>query len=138
MIKKKKKIADVPRSFSKDWMKYVVALEGAFRDTEGDYVETTRLIDAVESFIICDTDSFVDGRSRIAEEPLSIQKLTLPEATEVKKPGRPAKIQRLSSLPKDFASAKFRKAFATEKSRKKRRKNDSQHEPLINLTLDFD
>ena len=62
---------------------------------------------------------FVDGRSRIAEEPSSVPKLALPEATEVKKPGRPAKIQRLSALPKDFASAKFRKAFNTEKVKEK-------------------
>ncbi|KAI8346391.1 hypothetical protein EDC96DRAFT_610884 [Choanephora cucurbitarum] len=95
-------------------MKYVVALEGVFRDAEGDCVEATRLIDVVENSLICNTDSLIDDRSRIAEEPSSIPKLTLPEATGIKKPGRPAKIQRLSALPKDFASAKFRKAFATE------------------------
>ena len=81
--------------------------------------------------------SFVDGRSRIAEEPSSVPRLTFPEATEVKKPGRPAKIQRLSALPKDFASAKSRKTFTTEKVKeekkeeeKKRKKNGLKEKPL--------
>ncbi|OBZ91130.1 hypothetical protein A0J61_00832 [Choanephora cucurbitarum] len=123
-----KVVADIPRSFSK----CDVALKGAFHDAEGDHVETTRPIDAVESFLIGNTDSFVDGRSRIAEEPSSIPELTLPEATEVKKPGRPVKIQRLSSLPKDFASAKFRKAFATEKVKEEvsEEKKDVEEKPL--------
>ena len=58
--------------------------------------------------------------------------MTLPEATEVKKPGRPLKIQLLSSLPKDFASAKFRKAFATGKVKEEvsEEKKDVEEKPL--------
>ncbi|OBZ80676.1 hypothetical protein A0J61_11275 [Choanephora cucurbitarum] len=108
-------------------MKYVAA----FRDAEGDYEETLNCIYQSSCFLICNVDSFVDGRSRIAEEPSSVPESTLSEATEVKKPGRPVKTQRLSSLPKDFASAKFRKALLQKKlKKKKRKKNDVKEKPL--------
>ncbi|KAI8326752.1 hypothetical protein EDC96DRAFT_534244 [Choanephora cucurbitarum] len=105
------------KSFTKPWVKYLLALDEAFRVAEGDVVETSRLTYVLDDLLHTDNNSFVDGSSRTKLESGGIPPLQLPEASEVRKPGRPPKSQRLSSLPKDFANASFRKQATTERKR---------------------
>ncbi|KAI8339769.1 hypothetical protein EDC96DRAFT_522965 [Choanephora cucurbitarum] len=107
------------KSFSKSWVKYLLALDEAFRVAEGDVVETSRLTYVLDDLLHTDNNSFVYGSSRTKLESGDIPPLQLPEASEVRKPGRPPESPRLSSLPKDFANASFRKQYKKKKDDRK-------------------
>ncbi|KAI8326694.1 hypothetical protein EDC96DRAFT_494863 [Choanephora cucurbitarum] len=116
------------KSFTKPWVKYLLALDEAFRVAEGDVVETSRLTYVLDDLLHTDNNSFVDGSSRTKLESGGIPPLQLPEASEVRKPGRPPKSQRLSSLPKDFANASFRKQYSKIDLKKKQEDEEKKKE----------
>lgn len=90
-------------------MKYVVSLEAAFRKCEETY-EMNSLISSVKIILnMHDNDELNDTRD--SHTVLERGLIHLPEASEVKYPGRPKKITRYSSLRKDFAKAAFRRKY---------------------------
>lgn len=142
MIDNQEEAIDLPKSFSMPWMKYVVVLEGAFRKAEGDYVETSRLADAVESFLICDPDSFVDGGFRIVEDHSSIPKLTLPEASEVKSQEGQQKFSARLLFQKDLQSLISERITSCLKQKKekkeestKRKTSEASNDYIYNLYI---
>ncbi|KAI8375764.1 hypothetical protein EDC96DRAFT_571850 [Choanephora cucurbitarum] len=127
------------KSFSKPWVKYLLALDEAFRVAEGDLVETFRLTDVLDNLLHVDNNSFVDGGSRTKFQSENIPPLQLLEASEVRKPGRPAKLQRMSSLPKDFAKAAFRKQYSKINLKKQQQnKKEDEKENNEDVTYDID
>ncbi|ORE03992.1 hypothetical protein BCV72DRAFT_264225 [Rhizopus microsporus var. microsporus] len=86
-------------SAPKSWMKYVVALEAAFRKCEGTY-EMNSLISSIKSIL-----DRHDNDMRDFHTVLEQSNVRLPKASEVKYPGRPKKTTRYLPLRKDFAKA---------------------------------
>lgn len=86
------------------WMKYVANVERAFRFSINDPAKQLRLMSALDGVL-----SLAGSSSELS----SIEKLSLslPDIVNVKYPGRPKKIKRLSALKKDYAKkgAKFRR-----------------------------
>lgn len=76
------------------WMKYIVNIESKFRSLKDDYKKIARLMNSLDNVM----------QSAESEEHLSVDEisLSLPKPENVRYPGRPKKISRLSAFKKDY------------------------------------